>query len=100
MQIKKGEKMKLSEYLNEKRWNCAIFAREYNLNGSVVRKVVLGIGSINLDTALQIEAATKGKVRVWDMSANAGKIKELYGYPAKKKDKQDNEGNVEAEQVT
>ena len=91
--------MKLSEFLQEKRWNCSIFAREYNLNGSVVRKVALGIGSINLDTALQIEAATKGKVRVWEMSANAAKIKELYGYPAKKKNEQNDKGNVEAEQV-
>lgn len=67
--------MKLEEYLREKRWNTSIFSRESKVDIVTLRKIVNGKGSINLDTALQIEIATNGKVRTWDLSLNADLIK-------------------------
>jgi len=68
--------MKLDEFLHEKRWNTAIFSRECKVNVMTLRKIINGVGSINLDTALQIEVASKGKVKPWDLSRNADIIRE------------------------
>jgi len=100
--------MKLAEFLHEKRWTAAVFSREYNIDDNLIRKILREEGSINLDTALKIEAATRGKVKVWDLSTRAKEIKELF-WPEKSKswkndsaqvqDEQNNEGKCKAQNV-
>ena len=67
--------MKLKEFLRQKRWNPAIFAKEYDMHDGLVRKVVNETGTINLETALYIEKVTNGKVKAWDMSKHAEAIR-------------------------
>lgn len=67
--------MKLQDWLNEKRWNTAIFSRESGVSLTILRKIVNGTGTINLDIALKIERETAGKVKTWDLSLNEEAIK-------------------------
>lgn len=66
--------MKLHDFLRIKKWNSAVFSRECGVKFPVIRKILLGTGSINLDTALKICQATGGMVTPWDLSCNAEAI--------------------------
>jgi hypothetical protein len=87
--------MKLDEFLKAKRWNSAILARESGITLPVLRKILLGNGSLNLDTALQISHATGGKVSPWDLSCNAEAI--MNGTFSREKRKRDKKKNEAAE---
>lgn len=73
--------MKLEEYLTKNDWNTAVFSRRSKVKLGVLRKIVNEAGSVNLNTALRIEAATKGEVKVWDLIAEAKDIAEEFSYP-------------------
>lgn len=68
--------MKLEDFLRIKKWNTAVFAKECGVALPVLRKIILGTGSLNLDTALQICHASGGMVSPWDLSCNAALIAE------------------------
>jgi hypothetical protein len=79
--------MKLTEYLSEKLWNTAIFSRVCGVRLDILRKIVNEKGSVSLDTALQIEAATHGKVKAWDLSPKASDIMQEFEYSLEQRGK-------------
>lgn len=88
--------MKLEEFLRAKRWNTVDLSEESGVAIPVLRKILNGTGSLNLDTALKICHATGDKVSPWDLSCNAESIMDgtfLKEKRKKQKDKNDREKN-------
>lgn len=101
--------MKLCDFLKNNRVTLRAFALATHLSPPLLHKVIRGQGSVTLDTALRIHAASKGEVELWELSPNAGKILDevktfnLVEIPnrktRKKKNKENDEQNVEAQDV-
>jgi hypothetical protein len=69
--------MKLAQFLHMKRWNSAIFGREYGISISLLRKIINEKGNwgVSLDLALYLNRVTQGAVTPWDLCPNADAIK-------------------------
>ena len=72
--------MKLNEYLVKNHWNCAVFSKISGVKAPILHKIIKQTGTVNLASALLIEAATKGEVTVWDLIPQAGAIAEQFSY--------------------
>src|SRR6185503_2885531 len=69
--------MKLAQFLLMKRWNSAIFGREYGISVSLLRKIINEKGNwgVSLDLALYLNRVTQGAVTPWDLCPHADAIK-------------------------